>query len=74
MCRNRAESVTNRPIALRRSCRHATFGAVDEESGIYRGEVMAMLGALADIYTDTTEIVAILRGYGEDDEGEEMDT
>ena len=48
--------------------------AVDEELGIYRGEVLAMMGALADIYTDTTEILAILRGYDEDNEPEEMDT
>ena len=47
---------------------------MDEELGIYRGEVLAMMGALADIYTDTTELLAILRGYDEDNEPEEMDT
>jgi hypothetical protein len=35
---------------------------------------MAMLGALARIDGDTTAIVAILRGNGNDDEGEEVDT
>lgn len=32
-----------------------------------------MMGALADIQTDTTEILAILRDDEEDDEAEEMD-
>ena len=35
---------------------------MDEEQGIYRGEVMAMMFALGDIQTDTREILAILRG------------
>jgi len=42
---------------------------VDEETGIYRGEVIAMMGALADISADTAAILAVLRG--EDDESEE---
>ena len=46
-----------------------------EEQGIYRGEVLAMMGALADISSDTGEILAILRGYEEeDDEPEEVDS
>ena len=44
---------------------------VDEEEGIYRGEVMAILGALADISSDTLRILAILRGEDEEDDGDE---
>jgi hypothetical protein len=46
---------------------------VDEEQGIYRGEVAAIMGALADIHVDTGRILQLL-GDGEDgDEPEEMD-
>ena len=44
---------------------------VDEESGIYREEVIVMMGALADIATDTRQILAILKGDDEDDDEEE---
>ena len=49
---------------------------MDEEEGIYRGEVMAIMGALADISSDTMSILAILRGEDdeEDDEDEEVDS
>ena len=48
---------------------------MDEETGIYREDVMVMMGALADISTDTREILAILRDEHEDeDEEEEADT
>jgi hypothetical protein len=47
---------------------------VDEEQGIYRGEVMAMMFALADIQTDTGKILAILGDEEEGDEEEEVDT
>jgi hypothetical protein len=51
-----------------------TLGSVDEEEGIYRGEVIEIMGALADISSDTLQILAILRGDDEeDDEEEEMD-
>ena len=46
---------------------------MDEDQGIYRGEVMTMMGALADIKADTGEILAILRDEEEGDEEEEMD-
>jgi hypothetical protein len=46
---------------------------VDEEQGIYRGEVLAMMGALANVQTDTREILAILRGEEDGDEEEEVD-
>jgi hypothetical protein len=42
---------------------------VDEEQGIYRGEVLAMMGALADIGVGVRQILARLDG--EDDDGEE---
>jgi hypothetical protein len=44
---------------------------VNEEQGIYRGEVLAMMVALADIGVDVRQI----RGYfeGDDDEEEEED-
>ena len=48
---------------------------MDEEEGIYRGEVMAIMGALADISSDTMQILAILRGDDEEeDKDEEMDS
>jgi hypothetical protein len=50
------------------------MGWVEEEQGIFREEVLVMMGALADIETDTTEILRILRENEEDDEAEEMDS
>lgn len=47
---------------------------MDEEQGIYRGEVLAIMGALSDIVTDTQQILAILGGYDEGDDEEEMDS
>ena len=44
---------------------------MDDDAGIYREEVMVMMGALADISTDTREILAILRDENEDDDEEE---
>jgi hypothetical protein len=41
--------------------------------GVYRGEVLAMMFALADIQTDTNEILAILGGEEDGDEEEEVD-
>jgi hypothetical protein len=46
---------------------------VDEAQGIYRGEVLTIMGALADIHARTATILAILTGEDEDEE-EEMDT
>ena len=46
---------------------------MDEEQGIYRGEVMTMMFALADIYADTGRILAILDHEEDGDEEEEMD-
>jgi hypothetical protein len=47
---------------------------MEEEAGIYRSEVMDIFGALADISSDTLEILAILRGDEEEDEEEEVDS
>jgi hypothetical protein len=49
-------------------------GSVDEEQGIYRGEITAMMFALADIYADTSEILAILRDEDDDDAEEEANS
>jgi hypothetical protein len=46
---------------------------MEEERGIYRGEVHAILGGLADISYDTLRILAILRGDDEEDDEEEED-
>jgi hypothetical protein len=48
-----------------------------DEVGIYRDEVLEIFGALADISSDTLQIIAILRGEDdeeEDDEAEADDT
>jgi hypothetical protein len=44
--------------------------------GIYRDEVQAIVGGLADVSSDTLQILAILRGDDEDDEDadEEVDS
>ena len=44
---------------------------MDEEEGIYRDEVMEIFGALADISSDTVQILAILRGDEEEDDDAE---
>ena len=44
---------------------------MDEEQGIHRDEVMEIFGALADISSDTVQILAILRGEDEEDEDAE---
>jgi hypothetical protein len=46
---------------------------MDEEQGIYRGEVQAILGGWADISHDTLRILAILRGEDEEENEEEED-
>jgi hypothetical protein len=46
---------------------------MDEEKGIYRGEVIAIMGALADISADTARILAILGDEEDDNEEEEED-
>lgn len=47
---------------------------MDEEEGIYREEVTLMMGTLADIVSDTRQILAILQDEEDDDEEEEADT
>lgn len=49
--------------------------AMEEPRGIYRGEVLAMMGALADIYAGTSRILELLGDDEEDDdEAEEVDS
>jgi len=52
-----------------RDARHA--GRLEEEQGIYRDEVMDIIGGLADISSDTLPILAILRGEDEEEDDEE---
>ncbi|MBD0330659.1 MAG: hypothetical protein ICV64_11225 [Thermoleophilia bacterium] len=47
---------------------------MEEPQGIYRGEVLVIMGALADIYADTQGILAVLRDEGDDEESEEVDS
>lgn len=47
---------------------------MSEEQGVYRGEVMAIMFALADLQVDARAILALLRGEEDDDEEEEMDS
>jgi hypothetical protein len=44
---------------------------VDEEQGIYRGEVITMMGALADINVKVTRILAYIEGDDGEEEAEE---
>lgn len=44
---------------------------MDEEVGIYRDEVFDILGALADISSDTVQILAIVGGDNEEEDYEE---
>ncbi len=48
-----------------------TLNPVDEQ-GIYRAEVLAIMGALADLTVDVRRILAYLQGE-DDDEAEEED-
>ena len=44
---------------------------MDEEQGIYRGEVTDMIGALADIKVAVLQILRYIEGEDEDEEEEE---
>ena len=46
---------------------------MEEEQGIYRGEVTTMMIALADIKFNVLKIVAYIEGDDEDEEEEEED-
>lgn len=48
-----------------------TLQGMEDEQGIYRDEVMEIFGALADISSDTVQILAILRGDEEENEDAE---
>jgi hypothetical protein len=43
---------------------------VDEEMGIYRGEVFAIMGALADVIAGVRQIIGLLDREDEDEEAE----
>jgi len=45
---------------------------MDEEQGIYRGEVMAMMVALADISADTKTILRYIEGDENEEEEEDL--
>lgn len=47
---------------------------MDEEQGVYRGEVRAIMIALANIHADTRAILGILDDERDDDEEEEVDS
>jgi hypothetical protein len=45
---------------------------MDDEQGIYRVEVLAIMGALADLHVDVNTILRYIQGE-DDDEAEEED-
>jgi hypothetical protein len=46
---------------------------VEEEFGIYRGEVTDIIGALADIKSGVLEILRYIEGEGDEEEADEDD-
>jgi hypothetical protein len=56
-------------VILRSKRGVATLPVVEEGKGIYRGEVIEMMGAIADIRVAVFEILRYIEG--EDDESEE---
>ena len=48
-----------------------TLGAVDDEPGIYRVEVLAIMGALADVAVGVRRILGYIEGDDEDEAEEE---
>ena len=49
-----------------------TLSRLDEDQGIYRLEVLAIMGALADLHVNVETILGYFEGE-EDDEAEEED-
>jgi hypothetical protein len=49
-----------------------TLKTVDDEQGIYRVEVLAMMGALADVHVNVLKILGYIEG-DDDDEAQEED-
>ena len=45
---------------------------MDDEQGIYRGEVLAMMGAIADIDVNVRQILRILEGDEDEEEEEDL--
>ena len=48
-----------------------TLGPVDDEQGIYRVEVLAIMGALADVAVGVRRILGYIEGDDEDEAEEE---
>ena len=46
---------------------------MDEEQGIYRGEVMAIMGALGDLHVKVDRLLAYVEGDDDGREEEEED-
>jgi hypothetical protein len=71
----RRGAVTGQEVSGADTLRKPAFarhpGRVDEEQGIYRDEVIEIFGALADISSDTVQILAILRD--DDEEGDDAE-
>lgn len=44
---------------------------MEEEQGIYRGEVITIMGALADVRFRVTKILAYIEGDDDEEEAEE---
>lgn len=57
---------------LRVTALAGTLEGVDEEQGIYRGEVIEIMGAVADIRVDVRKILWYIEG-DDDDEWEETE-
>lgn len=45
---------------------------MDEEQGIFRGEVIAMMGALADIDVNVRRVLHLIEGEDSDEEAEDL--
>jgi hypothetical protein len=56
---------------LRRKWNYRHPRTVDEEQGIYRGEVTAIMFGIADLKVGVEEILSYLRDEDEDEEEEE---
>ena len=59
---------------LARESRQRKHVAVDEETGIYRGEVFVIMGALSETVANTRDISDLLTEDDEEEEEEERGT
>ena len=56
---------------MRKGRRPGILGRVDEEQGIYRGEVTSIMIALADVRFKVTKILAYIEGDDDEEEAQE---